>query len=342
MIKLLADASLPGLQTLFKSPFQLTTYQQEADVASLLKTQDILLCRSTLKVTAALLTAATNLRCVATASSGSDHIDKTYLNAHDILCLDAKGSNALAVANYVLASFAYLEKMQLLPGRRVGIIGMGAVGQQVMSMLEAIDCEVIPCDPIRANEDRLFHSATMADMTQCDVICVHANLHTTQPFPSYDLLNKTFFQQLKPNTVIINASRGNIVNEDDLLNVQNKLIYCTDVYCNEPHPNAHILERATLCTPHIAGHTIEAKQRAVIYLAKALHSLYQIAIPTACSQALPIISLPLGTDWSTQILSLYHPEQETQLLKQAQDKSAVFLTLRRAHQFRHDFSVKCA
>lgn len=339
MIKLLADASLPGLQALFKPPFQVTTYQYEADLPDLLTNQDILLCRSTLKVTAALL-AATTLRCVATASSGTDHIDKAYLTSRDISCLDAKGSNALAVANYVLASFAYLKQKQLLPGQRVGIIGMGAVGQQVMPMLEKIGFEVLPYDPIRAVQESTFRSATLADVMRCDVICIHANLHATQPFPSYHLLDKTFFQQLNPNTVIINASRGDVVNEVDLLNTDNRLIYCTDVYSNEPYLHAQIIERATLCTPHIAGHTLEAKQRAVIYIAKALYALYQIPIPAECLPVLPVTSLSLTTDWSAQILSLYDPDRETQLLKQAHDKSAIFLTLRRAHQFRHDFSVK--
>src|SRR5690554_546410 len=100
-MKILADASLPGLLQAFPKPFQLTLYHELKEVPQLLSGKEILLCRSTLKIAEPLLKGH-SLRYLATASSGTDHIDKAYLRANSIELFDAKGSNATAVADYVI------------------------------------------------------------------------------------------------------------------------------------------------------------------------------------------------------------------------------------------------
>lgn len=336
-INVLADESLPGLWQFFLPPFELTTYQSDKEIPELICGKSVLLCRSTLKVDANLLKRA-ELVCVATASSGIDHIDLTYLRQQGIHCFDAKGSNAIAVANYVLASLAYLQDKSLLGGMRVGIIGMGAVGQQLLRDLQTIGFQVVTYDPLR--KDVGFISDSFSDLFDCDVICVHPNLHHGPVFPSYHLLNADFFKALKSDTVIINASRGDVVCETALLCSEASFLYCTDVYANEPNINPQLIDRATLCTPHIAGHTIEAKRRAVSDIAKKIHDFFRLPLPSVCDAELDVCQQILTTNWVKQVLVQYDPGQETKQMKQASDKSEQFLSLRRKHQFRHDFSVK--
>lgn len=335
-MKILADATLPDLTTWFPAPFDLSFYKTEAELHNLLPTQDILVCRSTLKVTAKLLK-NTVLQCVATASSGTDHIDAPYLQQQNITLFDAKGCNAKSVADYVVACLAFLDNQSLIMGPKAAVIGMGNVGSEVASRLKRLAFDVLPFDPPKTHLDSTFQSATFHDLTACNLLCIHADLHDTPPYVSRHLLNQALYQQLKPGTIIINAARGGIVDEKALLNTQTPLIYCTDVYQGEPSIDADLLNKATLCTPHIAGHSIEAKANAVERLSIKLHHHYGLSAPippmTTKSER---CSWP-NNRWQDCVLALYNPALDTALLKAATDKKAAFLAQRQAHQYRHDF-----
>jgi erythronate-4-phosphate dehydrogenase len=336
-MKLLIDASLPLIDEAFPSPFSLTRYHDKKELAQLLPQQTALVCRSTLAVNADLLQHST-LRYVATASSGTDHIDNYYLQTQHIQLLDAKGCNAQAVADYVLATIAYLQTQGFDTGKKAGVIGVGAVGSLVFQYLQTLGFEVFGYDPLRTH----FQSCAKEALFSCDMLCIHANLHDKAPFASKNLINAAFLAALKPQTIIINAARGAIVNEEDLLNTKNKPIYCTDVYLDEPNINKKICDYATLCTPHIAGHSIEAKNNAIIHISQQLHALLSLTPPdfTSLNTIQEIYFDPMhNPHWQQQILSLYNPSVEIQLLKNATDIQASFLKVRAAHTFRHDFNL---
>lgn len=355
-MKILADASLPMLQHYFASLYQLTTYQNEASLKQQLQHHDILLCRSTLKVDAELL-ANTPIRYVATASSGSDHLDKSFLEKQAIQYIDAKGCNAISVADYITASLAYLLQHQKIKGMHAGLIGYGAVGKMVAKRLIALGFYVSIYDPLIKTTD--FKSCSLTDLYACDVLLLHANLHHNAPYASHHLVNDHFLSQLSSNTVIMNAARGELVDEDALIRHLPRLIYCTDVYVGEPHISADIVQKATLCTPHIAGHSIEAKINAVRIIAEKLDDAIHKQVPrlardkeTYSTKILPDLpersnvpsapiqeGSPITQHNLHNILSLYNPLFETQALKASNDLAATFLTLRKAHQFRHDFTT---
>lgn len=343
-MKLLADATLPNLNQLFVAPFKLTLYNTPSELQNYLPTHDILLCRSTLKVTAALL-ADSNIKCVATASSGIDHIDSAYLKEQGITLLDAKGCNAVAVADYVLTVLAFLYQQDLLIGNKAGIIGVGEVGSRVKAQLQAIGLDVVCYDPIREKLDKHDSYCSFAELATCDLLCIHANLHHSSFHPSANLLTADFFAQLQPGTTIINAARGGIIDETALLKTGKKMTYCTDVYQNEPAINASIVDFSTLCTPHIAGHSIEAKTGAILKICQQLCNHYGLTVPISLS-ATPSRTPTLlpksemcNFNWQKYALSLYNPLVDTLMLKIAKDKSHAFLTQRHAHQHRHDFAL---
>jgi len=339
MIKILADATLPDLNRLFPQPFALTTYDNFTQVTALLPEHDVLLCRSTLKVTEALL-GTSPIQCVATASSGVDHIDTDYLKTKNLVLFDAKGANARAVADYVVSTLAFLRRIKPLTGIKAGVIGVGEVGSRVVSRLKAAGLDVICFDPLKETQDPSQHYSSLEELYVCDVLCVHANWHESHPFPSNRLINADFLKHLKPGVTLINASRGNIVDEDALLKTTAPITYCTDVYSNEPFVNEQIIHFATLCTPHIAGHSIEAKQDAVFLLSQKLHHHYGLT-PCTTNSSIGVIHpiVSPGSDWEEVVLSLYNPGIDTTCLKLAKDKKHAFLTRRNAHQFRHDYII---
>ena len=339
-MNVLADASLPGLDQAFPKPFHLTRYHHPDEIPQLLTEQDILFCRSTLKVNCSLLKNHP-LSYVATASSGTDHLDLPWLSSQNIQVVDAKGSNAQAVADYVVACLAFLEQKQLIQGRKAGIIGLGEVGTQVAARLQAANFTLFTYDPLKEIQKPFsFQSCQLEDLFQVDLLCIHAELHDTKPYPSTHLINTNVLTQLKSGCIIINASRGGVVNEDDLLKSTNPLIYCTDVYLNEPAINQGIIDKTLLCTPHIAGHSIEAKYLAVAMVSKKLHLSIGLPIPEFAVPRLPHpVSAKKNIAWHQLVLEIYNPFVETSQLKQARDKESAFIDLRKKHRNRHNLSL---
>ncbi len=336
-MKILADATLPNLATLFGEPFALTLYNTQDDLPDLLPMHDILLCRSTLKVTAGLLRNSP-IQCVATASSGLDHIDLNYLKQNNIALFDAKGCNASAVADYVVSTLASLHCKSKIIGHKAGVIGVGEVGTRVVARLMAAGYDVICFDPFKANLNDHYPYCSLAELIKCDVLCVHANLHQSYPHPSFHLLGADFLARLKPGTIIINAARGGIVDEEALLRLSNPITYCTDVYNGEPKIRTEIIEFSTLCTPHIAGHSIEAKQAAIISVCQQLYQHYGATLKTQVTRLKNAPILPFTQDWQKCVLYLYNPETDTDLLKAASNKANAFLTQRSTHH-RHNFAI---
>lgn len=340
-MKILADASLPHLYEAFPEPFEIILYHHPEEINDLIAGVDVLLCRSTLQVTKQLVKDS-QLRFVATASSGTDHLHSLELAQLNIQCLDAKGSNAKSVADYVLSCYAYLINQYAFTTSKVGIIGIGKVGTYVAQYFQALGLELKLFDPLKAALDSDFKSCHMDELLSCNLICVHANLHNIAPYSSRNLLSYQELSQLNANTAIINAARGGIINEDDLVDIKKPLFYCTDVFLNEPHISSSIIDFATLCTPHIAGHSIEAKFNAVSLLSEKLHALYQLNSPfnyKSAREEKELSAYFLQKNWPATILTLYNPVNESLLLKNADDKLSAFLTLRKQHVFRHDFKL---
>jgi erythronate-4-phosphate dehydrogenase len=336
-MNILVDASLPDLSRLFPKPFRLTQYHSLDQVKPMLADHTILLCRSTLRIDAALLQGSA-IQYVATASSGTDHIDHHYLASQHIRLFDAKGSNALAVTDYVTATMAWLEQNITLTGRTAGVIGVGRVGTHVVSRLRALQYDVLCCDPYQAKLNPTEQYLPLEALTACDVLCVHANLHSLDPYPTHNLINHDFLAKLKPGVVLINASRGGIVNECALLNANKPIHYCTDVFLHEPNINPSIVKFATLCTPHIAGHSIEAKLNSVVQLSEQIHRTLNLSPPLPQADTRPTLpALRMGDSWQERLLREYNPYHETQRLKNHPDTTGTFLTQRQAHTTRHDF-----
>lgn len=335
-MKLLADASLPALNSCFSDQFDLHTFSNLDELHELIINSDILLCRATLKVDERLL-ANSSIRYVATATSGIDHLDTDYLTKKNIKWFAAPGSNASAVADYVVASIAWLQKNKMLKGLKAGVIGIGQVGLRVVHRLEAAGFDVVSYDPLKSSFNDKDNFDRLQEIYQCDLIAIHANLHYTQPYPSSNLVNDVFLRHLQPDTTIINASRGGIVNEQALLTVNKPLVYCTDVYLNEPEIDPDVINFATLCTPHIAGHSIEAKFIGVYKISEQLHQ--ELGYRSTCEykKNTPLLTLDPESTWQDYALSLYNPIDETIKLKNEPDKKTAFLSTRKSHTKRHGF-----
>lgn len=335
MFQVLADAHIPYLDHYFpKKYFNLHLYHNVSELHAHIKNKDILICRSIYPINEAILHHS-QIKLVATATSGINHLDIDYLTFQGISFVDAKGGNAAAVVDYVCASLASLEKNHRFKAQRIAILGYGHVGKALSARLTLLGYELGIYDPLLPKNIVLAQQRIeCVDLDQFDTISIHANYHTKAPFPSKNLIDARLKQQFSSHSCIINAARGQIVDESFILSNAFHGIYCADVFEDEPQPSPAILKRASIATPHIAGHSIESKLRMSEIISYKIHQHFKLAdLPkNLCHTAVAQIDTAA---WQQTILAYYDPYQETLALRQ--EAGTNFFKLRHAHR-RHEFS----
>lgn len=213
-----------------------------------------LLVRTRTRCDAALLEGS-SVRLIATATIGTDHIDRDYCASRGIAVAAAPGCNAAAVAQYVMAALRTLGLDK--PGATLGIVGAGHVGSLVAESARKAGLRVLLNDPPReAAEGPAGFTPLPELLEKSDIVTLHIPLWPE----NRDFADAAFFAQLRPGASFINASRGEVVDEDALLASRTKLDrLVVDVWKNEPDINLALLAAADIATPHIAGYSIQGK-----------------------------------------------------------------------------------
>jgi erythronate-4-phosphate dehydrogenase len=224
---------------------------------------DLLFVRSVTKVNAALLEDSA-VKFVATATSGSDHIDAEYLAQRGIPWCDAIGSNANSVAEYVVAALLELAARYEfeLTGKSMGVIGVGHVGSLVVEKARALGLEVVQNDPPRQRAEPDFPGASLQEALACDIVSVHTPLTKDGPDPTFHLLNEDRVRSLHPGAILVQPSRGAVVDCAALarcLAEGRQLMTVLDVWEGEPAIDAELLGMVDIGSPHIAGYSWTSK-----------------------------------------------------------------------------------
>ncbi len=227
---------------------------------------DLLITRSKVKVNQALLHGS-RVAFVATATAGFDHFDTAYLNKHGIAWTASPGCNANSVAEWVVAALLHLATQQgvALEGRTMGIIGVGNVGSRVTALAPALGLRVLLNDPPRAAvEPDLDWKPLETVLQQSDIVTLHVPLTDDGPCPTRAMVDCRFLAKLRPDAIFINASRGEVADEESLrLSLDRHCIAhaALDVFAHEPDVDPQTAQRAALTTPHIAGYSYEGRLR---------------------------------------------------------------------------------
>jgi erythronate-4-phosphate dehydrogenase len=227
-----------------------------------LRDADALIVRSKTPVDSGLLE-GTPVGFVGTATAGADHFDIPYLNNAGIAWSASPGCNANAVAEYVVTALALLARKcaALLPGRTLGIVGVGQVGSRVAEKAALLGLRVLRNDPPLAlqtgSRDYLPLDAVLA---AADILTLHTPLESTGPFPTRHLADCRLFGKLKPGAWFLNTSRGEVADSDSLQLAlgHHLLAACAlDVWENEPDLPESLRRAVDFLTPHIAGYSLE-------------------------------------------------------------------------------------
>lgn len=251
-----------------------------------LKTADALIIRVA-KCDAALIDACPNLKVIGRTGVGFDSIDSVHATASGIPIVITPGANNLSVAEHVVALMFALSKNLIeadgelrkgnwqirdanktfeLAGRKIGIVGVGAIGREVARLCQGIGMKTAGLDSFAPQNVTAagceFYDDLHALLRDCDVITLHSPLTPE----TRDMISAPEFAMMKPGAMLINCSRGPVVNAQALADALNSgKIACAgvDVYEEEPAAPTDPVFTAknTICTPHAAALTAEGNAR---------------------------------------------------------------------------------
>lgn len=258
-MKIVADKHIPFLEGVFE-PYAEVVYIDgrqinHDDVVD----ADALIIRTRTKCNADLLD-GTKVQLISTATIGTDHIDLDYCAQHGIEVHNAEGCNAGGVMQYVFSALygVAARKNIKLDGANFGIIGVGHVGSKVEHMARYLGFNVLRCDPPRA--------AAEGEEGFCSLDYLLANsqivtMHTPLDDTTRGMADEEFFMLMQPGAIFINASRGEVMNEEALKAAYPKLgAAIIDTWNNEPDVDEDLIELVDVATPHIAGYSFQGKQ----------------------------------------------------------------------------------
>lgn len=200
------------------------------------------------------------LSFVGSATIGIDHVDTNFLQRHHISFANAAGSSKHSVAQYVISAILALNPDYAFHTIKLGIIGLGNIGSTLVHYAKSLNWQILGYDPFLPISDintrSLYHV-----LNSSDVISIHTPLTKKGYHATHQLFNKSTLSCIKPNTLLINSARGEIIHQKDLLAaIDHKALQVVlDVFPDEPSIDKTLLDKLVLATPHIAGYTLEGK-----------------------------------------------------------------------------------
>ncbi|EWH10003.1 D-isomer specific 2-hydroxyacid dehydrogenase [Catenovulum agarivorans DS-2] len=290
------EDSLLYAEAFFSSLGKISRFSGRTVTADDIADADYLLTRSTTKVNEKLLHKCHKLKFVGTATAGYNHIDADYLAQRNVEWAPAAGCNADAVADYVISSgFNLANKYGFdLNSKKVAIVGVGQIGKRLVKRFSALGCEVIQFDPVRAQLESAFESATFEQVLKCDFITCHVPYVHSGEHKTHHMFDKQRLLQLKPETILINACRGEVINNAELVEVfqsGHELRVVLDVFENEPNINMALLPFLEFGTPHIAGHSLEGKARGTEILYQIMCERLELPVEIKLQDLLPAMAV---------------------------------------------------
>ena len=241
-----------------------------------IKNYDVLIVRSRVKINECLLQGS-SIKFVGSTVSGVDHVDQDYLAANNIKFFASSGCNANAVAEFVIAACVNIahDFNFDLTKKTLAIIGVGNIGSKLNIKAKLMGINTILNDPPRQQKEGATNFSSLKTALNADMISVHTPLTFTGTYPSYKLISNNNFHHIKKNSIIFNVARGGIIDES-VWQKNKTLINVIDCWEDEPNINKILKKNSYWATPHIAGHSIDAKLKGGFMAYEALCDYFNI------------------------------------------------------------------
>ena len=267
------------------------SFSQPEEVPERAADADVLIVNK-IRIDEAAVGRADHLKLVCVTATGTNNLDKDYLERRGIAWRNVADYSTQSVAQHTFAMlFFLLEKLRYyddyvkegryindtvfthfaehfyeLKGKTWGIIGLGNIGRRVAAIAEAFGAEVIYTSPSGSAPQEGYHQVDLDTLlAESDIISVHAPLNQY----TENLINKNTLKKMKKNCIFLNLGRGPIVNEQDLADALMRGEIAAaglDVLCQEPMSSGNPLmaikdSRKLFITPHIGWASVESRTR---------------------------------------------------------------------------------
>lgn len=264
-MKIVVDNKIPFMKGVIEHFADEVVYLSGDEISpEVVHDADILVTRTRTHCDRDLLEGST-VKLIVTATIGYDHIDTAWCENAGIKWHNCPGCNANSVATYINNVLTYLNHLRDNEVRTLGVVGVGHVGSIVARNALDAGLNVICHDPFRDFTESglpLVSSPLMEIAEKADVITFHVPLTKGGPHPTFHMADASFFGHLRRRPVIINSSRGGVVDEMALLEAMKNGLAggaVIDTWENEPNLNRELLDKALISTPHVAGYSQNGK-----------------------------------------------------------------------------------
>ncbi|XP_002737728.1 D-3-phosphoglycerate dehydrogenase-like [Saccoglossus kowalevskii] len=253
---------------------------------------DGIILRSATYISAEIIQKAAEVKLIAFAGTGTDSVDNDAASDHGIIVMNAPGANTISTAEHTCAMIltvvrnlpqAYVsmkegkwetEKLTgiSLDGRTLAVIGLGAIGREVVKRMKSFRVKLIGYDPMvtakQAKEIGVEWLPLHEIWPRADIV----TLHLPAIPQTFGMINDAMFAKCRRGMYLINAARGAIVKEDSLLKALNNgtcAAAALDVFQEEPTRNEELIcHPRVVVTPHLGANTIEAQIRVAANVAQ--------------------------------------------------------------------------
>ncbi len=283
-IKIAADNKIPFLKGVLE-PYADIQYLSPAEMTNeALRDVDGIIIRTRTHCNEALLK-GTNVKFIATATIGYDHIDTKYCDDAGIYWVNAPGCNSSSVQQYISSAILTLAKKYnfKLSETTIGIVGVGNVGKKVEKIARLFGMNVLLNDPPRARAEGPEKFVSLDELiSRSDIITLHVPLNKTGEDKTHHLADDAFFAKLEHKRLLINASRGPVVKTSSIKNAlhENIVDACVlDVWEGEPNIDRELLSLVDIATPHIAGYSADGKANGTSMSIAELRKFFNLPMP---------------------------------------------------------------
>lgn len=221
---------------------------------------------------------ASNLKAIYRIGVGTDNINLDFCKRNNIKIFTSKTDLSTGVAEHAIGlMFSAIKKIiefdkniktkkwkkqttKLLSNKKIGIIGLGKIGKKIYKLLKPFKLKYFYNDEIRYDYLNIKFKSIKELFKICDVITIHLPLNKK----TNKIINKKIFIQSNPNIILINTSRGEVINEMDLVNflLKNKKAFAAlDVFQKEPYVGKLQKLQNIILTPHVGGYSLELRSQ---------------------------------------------------------------------------------
>jgi len=255
---------------------------------------DGLAIRSSTKVTAEILEAATNLKVIGRAGIGVDNVDIPAASAKGVVVMNTPFGNSITTAEHAIAMIMALARQipaanartqngewpkndfmgVEVTGKTLGLIGAGNIGAIVASRALGLKMKVVAYDPFLTEERAVELGVEKVDLEALIERADFITLHTPLTDETRNILNRERLERTKKGVRIVNCARGGLIDEaalKDLLDNGHIAGAALDVFAKEPAKESPLFGTPNfICTPHLGASTTEAQVNVALQVAEQM------------------------------------------------------------------------